>query len=410
VSPLAALRVALQALRAHALRSFLALLGVIIGVAAVIVMAAVDEGAREMVDRQIRTLGANTLLITPGSAVVGGRQSGLGTAVPFADADVAAIRREVPGVLRAAGLVRGSAVLVAGPANWITTVSGVEDDYLEIRDWDLVEGRNFTPAELRRAAKVVLLGSTVAEKLFDGDSALGASVRIGNLPFEVIGLLADKGQSAFGGDQDDTALVPISTARRGLFGDSRTVPRRVQIIMVELQDGEDMTAVQAEIEDLLRARRRVREGAPDNFSIRNMAEFIRARSATQATLGLLLGGAAAIALLVGGIGIMNIMLVSVTERTREIGLRMAVGARRRDILGQFLIEAITLCLAGGVIGLFLGVAATAALAHLSAWPVATNPLIAALALASSAAIGILFGFWPARRAARMNPIEALHHE
>ena len=361
MSFLVSFKVALAALRANALRSFLAILGVIIAVASVIVMAAIGSGAREMIDAQIRMLGANTLMITPGSAVVGGRQSGAGTAVALSEADVAAIRRDVPGVLRAAGVVRGTAVLVAEGRNWTSTVLGVQEDYLEIRDWPVADGRALADGDMRASARVVLLGTTVAEALFDGNEPLGRLVRIGDVPFEVVGLLADKGQTAFGTDQDDIALVPITTARRRLFGGGQTVPTRVGQIVVELTGGEAVALVEEELTRLLRQRRRVREGAPDNFDIRNMAEFIRTRAATQNTLGVLLGATAAISLIVGGIGIMNIMLVSVTERTREIGLRMAVGAQRRDILVQFLIEAVTLCLLGGLTGLALGGAIVGAL-------------------------------------------------
>jgi putative ABC transport system permease protein len=410
VSFWAAFKVALEALRLNALRSFLAMLGVIIGVAAVIVMAAVGSGAREMVDAQIRSLGTNSLLVVPGSAAVGGRQAGLGTAKPFSEADVLAIRSQVPGVVRAAGQLRGSAVLVAGAENWTTTVLGVQEDYLEIRDWPLAEGRGLAAADQRSAARVTVIGSTIVRKMFEGEEPVGRTLRIGNVPFEVVGVLEPKGQSLMGTDQDDVVLVPIATSRRNLFGDNKTVPRNVQTILVELDEGERMEDVEAGLKDLLRARRQVRPGAPDSFDVRDMAEFIRARTATQATLGILLGATAAISLVVGGIGIMNIMLVSVTERTREIGLRMAVGARRRDILRQFLIEAVTLCLAGGGLGLLLGGGASLGLAWSGAWPARVEPVMAALALLASVLVGVFFGFWPARRAALLRPIEALRHE
>ena len=410
MSPTTAAGIAVEALRANLLRSILAMLGVIIGVASVIVMAAVANGARDLVDQQIRSLGANTLIVTPGSAVIGGRQSGAGTAVSFSEADVAAILCEVPGVLHASGQVRGTAVLVAGGENWTTTVQGVQDGYLEIRDWPLAEGRGFLETELRGAARVALVGETVAKHLAGSGDPLGLQVRIGNIPFEVIGILAPKGQTAFGTDQDDVVLVPISTARRRLLGDGGNVPNRVQSIMVELAEGENGAAAEAELVRTLRERRRLREGVPDNFNVRNMAEFIRTRAATQNTLGLLLGAAAAISLLVGGVGIMNIMLVTVTERTREIGLRKAVGARRRDILQQFLIEAVALCLVGGVIGLGLGWVIAQGLVAADLWPARLDPAITAIAVAASGLVGIVFGFWPARRAARFSPIEALRHE
>jgi putative ABC transport system permease protein len=410
VSPATAAGIAVEALRANLLRSVLAMLGVIIGVASVIVMAAVANGARDLVDQQIRSLGANTLLVTPGSAVIGGRQSGAGTAVSFSEADVAAIEREVPGVLRASGQVRGTAVLVAGGENWTTTVQGVQGGYLEIRDWPLAEGRAFAEAELRGAARVALIGETVAKHLAESGDPLGLRIRIGNVPFEVIGILATKGQTAFGTDQDDVVLVPISTARRRLLGNGQNVPNRVQNIMVELAEGENGAQAEAELVRVLRERRRLRDGVPDNFHVRNMAEFIRARAATQNTLGLLLGAAAAISLLVGGVGIMNIMLVTVTERTREIGLRKAVGARRRDILQQFLIEATALCLAGGLLGLSLGWAIAKGLVAADLWPARLDLPITAIAVAASGLVGIAFGFWPARRAARLSPIEALRHE
>jgi putative ABC transport system permease protein len=402
--------VALAALRRNALRSMLAMLGIVIGVASVTVMISIGRGAQIAVDNQIAALGANLIMVVPGSFSVGPRQGGAGSAVPFSDNDVLAIRQKVPFISGISGVVQASSVFVVGNVNWTAPAFGIGEDYLEVRDWALLEGRNFNPAEQQSAAKVVILGATPARELFGDRSAMGQTVRIRNVPFQVIGLLAPKGQSLTGQDQDDLALVPINTARRRLFGRSSTVRDVVGTIVVEAEEGAPMAEVQAEIEDLLRLRRKVKAGQRDNFSVRNMEEFVRARTETQNTLGLLLAATAAISLVVGGIGIMNIMLVSVTERTREIGLRMAVGARRRDILAQFLVEAVNLCALGGLAGIALGVAATYAIAGYGNWPVVVGPDVMALALLSAAGTGVFFGFYPARRAAALNPIQALRFE
>jgi putative ABC transport system permease protein len=299
---------------------------------------------------------------------------------------------------------------VLGNANWTTSVSGVNADYLEVRDWPLAEGRYFTEAELKAGAKVAILGQTTARELFGNAPALGEQIRIKNVPFTVIGMLSSKGQSGWGSDQDDTALVPLTTARRRLFGAEQTVPDNLRSIMVEIASAEAMSDAQEEIETLLRERRHVRSGSPDDFQVRNMAEFIRARSETQSILSVLLGATAAISLIVGGIGIMNIMLVSVTERTKEIGLRMAVGARRRDILSQFLIEAVTLCVTGGLIGLLIGGSAALAMSIWGEWPIALSPNLVLIAMLSAGLVGVFFGYYPARRASMMNPIDALRYE
>ncbi|HTP37536.1 MAG TPA: ABC transporter permease [Methyloceanibacter sp.] len=410
MNPLVSFKVAVDALKMHALRTFLAMLGVIIGVASVIVMVSVASGAGEAIEARIRALGTNVLVIFPGSFTSGGRRAGEGTALALSENDLAAIRASVPTVVGAAGMVSGSAPIVVGNSNWTTSVTGVNADYLDVRDWPLADGRSFTEAELRSGAKVVILGATTTRELFGNAPALGEQVRIKNVPFTIIGTLTEKGQSGFGTDQDDTALVPLSTARRRLFGAEQTVPDNLRTIMVEVASAEAMNDTQEEIENLLRQRRHVRPGTPDDFQVRNMAEFIRARSETQNILSVLLGATAAISLVVGGIGIMNIMLVSVTERTKEIGLRMAVGARRRDILSQFLIEAVTLCVTGGLIGLLIGGSAAISMSIWGNWPIALKPGLVVIALLSAGLVGVFFGYYPARRASLMNPIDALRYE
>lgn len=406
----ALLRVALRALRVNALRSALAMLGVIIGVGSVIIMVSISAGAKRQVEEQIASLGSNMLTIRPGSARNFGRAGGAGTSKPLSDADAEAILNEIPGVVGASGSVSGAAPVIFEGANWSTSINGVGEQYFEVRDWGVVEGRTFTVSEVRGSSKVAILGRTVVEELFGGGPVIGAQIRIRNVPFEVIGIMEEKGESTFGRDQDDIVFMPVTTARDRLLGGDQVVRDAVQTIYVEAAAGEEMEIVAAEIEDLLRVRRGMRPGAEDDFAVRNFAEFIRARNETEAQLGLLLAWTGAISLIVGGIGIMNIMLVSVTERTREIGLRMAVGARGSDVRNQFLLEAVVLCVIGGILGLGLGTAGTMAIAAGGEFPVMISPVMVAIAIGSSAAVGVAFGFYPARRASKLNPIEALRFE
>jgi len=402
--------VALAALKTNLLRSILTTLGIVIGVASVILLVAVGSGASREVEKQINSLGTNMLVVFAGSSRVMGRSAGAGTDIPLSEADLVAIRDKVPGVVAISGQLDESAPIVRGNANWTAAVSGVHADYTAVRDWPVDQGRELNAADVRQAGKVALLGQTVVRELFSGEDPVGAQIRIKNVPFEVVGVLARKGQSSMGRDQDDVVFIPVTTARSRIAGKSDVQTDQVGRIYVKFDVGQDLSEAQEEIERLLRQRRRSGPNAEDSFSVRNLSEFMKARTEVLSTLSYLLGATSAISLIVGGIGIMNIMLVSVTERTREIGLRMAVGGRRRDILLQFLVEAVTLCLLGGLIGVGIGVAASGAIAHFAQWPMLVSPSVLALAMSAAAATGIFFGFFPARRAASLNPIDALRSE
>ncbi len=404
------LRVAWTALRANLLRSILTTLGIIIGVASVIVLVSVGSGARSEVEKQIASLGSNMLVIFSGSSRVMGRAGGAGTDLPLAEQDLAAVRDKVPGVLAISGQLNGSGPVVFGNTNWTTTLSGAHADFATVRDWPIISGRDLTVQDLRASAKVAILGQTVVKQLFPSEDPVGATIRVKNTPFQVIGVLGIKGPSSFGRDQDDLILMPMTTARGQIIGKSQVQTDQVGQIYIKFDAATDLKEAQEDIETLMRQRRKTQPGEEDNFSVRNLAEFMKARTEVLSTMTYLLAATSIISLIVGGIGIMNIMLVSVTERTREIGLRMAVGARHADILRQFLVEAVTLCMVGGLIGSLLGIGAATVVAKAAQWPVLISPGIIALALGAAAATGIIFGFFPARRAARFNPIEALRSE
>ena len=406
----ALLRIALRALAVNKLRSALTMLGIVIGVGAVIVMIAVGGGAHARVEEQIRALGSNLLLVTPGSTTSGGARMGFGSGSTLTEDDVAAINREIPEALAAPAL-RGSAQVIWGNSNWSTQVFGVTPEYLEVRQWPLASGRTFEAGEMAGAAKVALIGATVAKQLFGSADPLDQSIRVKRVPFTVIGVLDVKGQSLMGTDQDDLILVPIKTARSRVLGTASAARNRtIGTIWVKAVDGVDTRVVEDQVRALLRQRHRIQAGADDDFSLRNLQEVMAAQEASSRVLALLLAAVASVSLLVGGIGIMNIMLVSVTERTREIGLRMAVGARTRDILGQFLVEAVTLSLIGGLTGVALGIGTSVLIAELAGWRIVLSAHAVGLAVAFAFVIGVFFGFYPARKAARLNPVEALRFE
>jgi putative ABC transport system permease protein len=411
MSPLETLRIAFRAIRANLLRSALTMLGIIIGVAAVITMVAIGTGAQRQVAEQIRSLGSNLLLVQPGSPNQGGARLGIGQRLTLTEEDAAAIAGEVPSVLVAVPTMSGPGHVVQGNLNWSTLVGGITPGYLVARDWRVETGREFTLEEVETAAKVVLLGRTVADILFREEDPVGRQVRLANTPFTVIGVLASKGQAAAAGrDQDDIVLVPLSTAKLRVLGGSRVSRNLVDFLLVKIAADEASEPVRQQIRRLLRQRHRLDEQAEDDFRIREPFAAMEARAASTRSLTYLLAAIASVSLVVGGISIMNIMLVSVTERTREIGLRQALGARRRNLLNQFLVEATTLCVLGGLVGVVVGIGAAFGIGTMAGWPIWVSPASVVLAVVFSGVIGVFFGFYPAHKASRLDPIQALRFE
>jgi putative ABC transport system permease protein len=388
----ASLAIALKAIRTNSVRSFLTMLGIIIGIGAAIVSVSISQGAGQQLQEQIQSFGTHVLQVRPGSSMWGGRSQGAGTARAMTDRDVEALQGMSQYIEAASGRIQSAVTLVSSGRNWSTSVLGVGADFSLIQDWEIVDGRNFTDGEVRSGGKVAIIGHTVARELFPSQDPIGARVRVNRTPVTVIGVLDEKGASSFGQDQDDTVWMPIETVRTRINRTPGSVPDNAGRLFIKVWDDLDVLEVQTEIEDMLRMRRNIQPGAEDDFVVVNFAEFIRARNETESLLGFLLAAFSATSLVVGGIGIMNIMLVSVTERTREIGLRRAVGARRRDVLTQFLVEATVLGLLGGILGMLLGVGGTYLAAHLGDFPILISPITLAGAVAIAIFIAVFFGY------------------
>jgi putative ABC transport system permease protein len=399
------LKVAFRALRRNKMRTVLTMLGIIIGVGAVIAMVGIGNGAKAQVQARIAALGQNVIMVFAGSVNRGGVYSGSGGAGTLTVEDALAMEKEVPGVAAVSPEVRSGAQIMAGNNNWSTSVMGEGVGYLSIRQWDIEDGAMFTDADVRAAAKVCILGKTTADKLFPDEDPVGKTIRIKNVPMKVLGVLRAKGASMFGSDQDDTVVVPYTTGMKRFAGVTT-----LRMINVQAASPEQMTEAQNGIAELLRQRHRIQPGRDDDFMMRNQQEIAEAMSATTDVMTALLAAIASVSLLVGGIGIMNIMLVSVTERTREIGIRMAVGARGRDILLQFLIEAVVLSSTGGMLGILCGVGGAKLITMIKQWPTLVSPNSIIIAFAFSAAVGVFFGFYPARKASQLDPIDALRYE
>jgi len=402
-------RIAFRALRVNKMRSALTMLGIIIGVAAVIAMVAVGSGAQERIRQQIASIGSNLIIVQAGSVTSSGLRMGAGNATTLTEDDVTAILRECDSTSLAAPVVRGGGQVVYGENNWGTQILGTTPDYLPIRDLRIAEGVGISDQDVEGAARVALLGKTVIDNLFAGEDPVGKILRIKNVPFSVAGRLVPKGQSPTGQDQDDVIIIPISAAKRKVLGASQANYAAVGSIMIQAHEGRTGD-VEPQVSGLLRQRHHLQRNEDDDFTIRNMEEVFKAQESSAQVMSILLAAIASVSLIVGGIGIMNIMLVSVTERTKEIGLRQAVGAKTRDILGQFLIEAVTLSVAGGAAGIVTGVAASLLISYFADWSTVVSSGSIAVAFLFSALVGVSFGFYPARKAANMDPIEALHYE
>jgi putative ABC transport system permease protein len=401
----ATIRIALRALRRNKLRTGLTMLGIIIGVGAVVAMVGIGSGAKAQVEAQIASLGENVILIMTGSTTSSGIRTGFGMAGTLKIEDVDAILREVQSITTASGEVRSTMQVAAGNQNWMTQILGESPDYFTIRQWPLKAGAVFTEQDVRGANKVCVIGQTTARQIFGDADPLGQIIRIKQVPFIITGVLMPKGMSMGGSDQDDVVILPYTSAMKRVMGQTT-----LRGISVQTAAKTDLAPAQQQIISLLRQRHRISPGKDDDFTVRSQEEIAEAATATSRVLAVLLGAIASVSLLVGGIGIMNIMLVSVTERTREIGIRMAVGAHGRDILLQFLIESITLSSLGGVIGITLGVITSRILAVSYDWPALISPTAIIVAFGFSAAVGIFFGFYPARKAAALDPIDALRYE
>ncbi|BCB96743.1 ABC transporter permease [Dissulfurispira thermophila] len=402
------LKISLRALRVNKMRSALTMLGIIIGVGAVIAMVAVGSGASKRISEQISSIGSNLIIILPGATTAGGVRMGSGTQPTLSIGDAEAILKESSAVSNVAPVLNGVAQVIYGHQNWSTGIVGTTPSMLDVRDWRLAAGRSFTEQDVNSATKVCLLGQTVVENLFGGEDPIGHIVRIKNIPFTVIGVLEKKGQSPTGQDQDDTIYVPVTTAQKKLFG--TTFPGMVRIIMVKAKSLEDLDSATRQITELLRQRHRIGAKQENDFTVRNLTQMMQAQEQSTRIMTILLGAIASVSLIVGGIGIMNIMLVSVTERTREIGIRMAVGAKTWDIRLQFIIEAVTLSLIGGIVGIIIGVISSKIISTMAGWPTVVSPFSIVLAFGFSGLVGIFFGFYPAYKASLLNPIDALRYE
>ena len=401
-------RIALRALWVNKMRSFLTMLGIIIGVGAVITMLAVGTGASEKISEQIASVGSNLLLVIPGSITQGGIRMGSGSQSTLTIDDSEAIEKECSAVNAVAPILKTTGQVVYGNQNWATSTYGTTSGILTVKDWALVAGRNITDQDIRSANKVCFLGQTVVDNLFGGIDSLGQVIRIKKVPFTVIGVLETKGQSLMGQDQDDVIYVPVTTAQKKIVG--RSLPGMVHAIYVKATSAESMSLAEKQVTELLRQRHRSSANKEDDFTVRNLTQMMQVAEQSAQVMTILLGAIASISLLIGGIGIMNIMLVSVTERTREIGIRMAIGAKTWDIRIQFIIEALTLSLIGGILGIVLGVTGSSILSAFAGWTTIVSFLSIILAFSFSGLVGIFFGFYPAYKASLLNPIDALRYE